>query len=382
MMPRVLTSTGGPGQTTLPLLNRRSILAHAQPLIIELQDEPNSFVGYHNQCKSIKNRETPNAVGGATADPYMVATWRACLAVAVPELLVEMSHTYHTMTLFGSNNMMAIITNTLIITAAFSIATLPPTHNPFRQQSVGINIWVPTAQIFLFVFLIIQIAVPLNDSGMHIPANNALLFVVLYIATSLAIFAVSTPRDIALEANGPWVKTRYLGQRMLSNQQMAHLSTWRRTTPNGVAGPDNIAKGKLGSSHNMAEYGRGNGGVCTPLLESTEADIARTNASYGIGSANKLVRSSIGIKYTDMTGIVKFTSEKLVETNYVEIMLNHMSLVEFKFFEYSLTAGLFLVGTFLSISPNCDTYLLQAAYQVCVLSYYSLSLSLCAVTCH
>ena len=139
----------------LPGLTQRTMLMHAQPLMVELPDEPNSFVGYNSHCKTIKNKGNPTGAGSVVADYYTIAGWRACIAQTVPEFLIDMPHSYHTMTLFGTNNMMAIITNTLIITAAFAIAGLPAVG--------GVNVGVPVAQLFLLSFFIVQITVPLND---------------------------------------------------------------------------------------------------------------------------------------------------------------------------------------------------------------------------
>jgi hypothetical protein len=51
-----------------------------------------------------------------------------------------------------------------------------------------------------------------------------------------------------------------------------------------------------------------------------------------------------------------------VDADFVESMEDHMTWVTLKYFEYSLTAGLFLIGILLLFEPHGDAYVYQAAF--------------------
>lgn len=52
-----------------------------------------------------------------------------------------------------------------------------------------------------------------------------------------------------------------------------------------------------------------------------------------------------------------------MEDMFVELMHNHMSMVMVRYFEYSLTAGLFLVSVLITMYPSADAYMYQILYQ-------------------
>lgn len=181
---------------------------------------------------------------------------------------------------------------------------------------------------------------------------------------SAAIFVITTPWDQRLSVSKEWMDIKYLGQRMGSNQKMVHVSSWQRTTPNGIAGPENVIEGRLVSTNSMERGAAYNEGITAPLLQMSESELAAIDAKYGIGSANKLVGFTDS-NFNDFFGTLsaKFTSDGMIETHFVTMMVNHMSFITVKYFEYTLTAGLFLVGVLLTLHPNGDAYQYQVAFQ-------------------
>ena len=151
--PSRLFTTNGPGQSVPEQLTGQTMLLHAQPLILQDMGDTVS-VGYTGACEYIPNMLSTTAVG-APSTAEGIASWQACRARELPRNLVDAKHGYHTMVPFGANNMLAILTSTLVITAAFAWACLPAVYR--------LNFGVPVAHIILGGSFLVNILLPLND---------------------------------------------------------------------------------------------------------------------------------------------------------------------------------------------------------------------------
>lgn len=111
-----------------------------------------------------------------------VDMWRACRAEGVPMELVDVPYAQGTTVLFGSNNMLALIYNTMFITAMLSLATLP-------VPGIGSlhKLWPFLACMGLLGNLIAMLVIPYRQQHMHLPTNNMAVVAVLHIVSILGV---------------------------------------------------------------------------------------------------------------------------------------------------------------------------------------------------
>jgi hypothetical protein len=199
------------------------------------------------------------------------------MAADFPTRLVDMAYDKNTMTFFGSNNMLALLYNTMVITAAIAIACLPT----FRWEMLDM-VWFMVAEALLLANFITMLVFPFTPGHLHLPPNNCILAGLLHAITGIGIliFYMKNRTD-----TGVWKMNRKVFPQNENNKYSSLLGADDNKEPN------------------------------TRLQSGWVDDFTAT-----------------------------------------------MHMVNVRYFEYSMTAGLFLVSLTLMLYPNGDAYVYQQIY--------------------
>lgn len=133
--------------------------------------------------ESLQGRGGTHGARGCGTRPGNAHLWFAILHL--PDTFSQ-----DTTVLFGSNNMLALIYNTMFITAMLSLATLPV---PKRLEKVsGLQkLWPFLACMGLLGNLIAMLVIPYRQQHMHLPANNMAVVAVLHIISILGVLLLA-----------------------------------------------------------------------------------------------------------------------------------------------------------------------------------------------
>lgn len=272
------------------------------------------------------------------------ASWRACRSSNAPMLMMDMAYPYTTMTFFGTNNMLGLIYNTLLITSAISIAMLPVPRGMF-------NLWVIVAELVLMGNFIGMMAIPFTNTAMHLPPNNAILISVFHLITMVVILALARPRDEERSLNdvkgedNKWkLVLRYLGTHLVRGGRYgnmgAHVNVYQRPSTGQVM------------------YVEKGGGESIPGGADIPTGVVVEGGDKG---DSKVVASIVN---TSKGSIAALNPKGVLEDDFAEFLVNRMSMITVRYFEYSMTAGLFLVSVMLVIYPTANVHLYHIVFQV------------------
>jgi hypothetical protein len=269
----------GHSQTTPITLNTESMLGYAQPVILKYEGD-NAYTFAPNKCTEILAISIDNTGIDPAAPaprPEDVAAWKACRAADVPTRLVDMAYDKNTMTFFGSNNMLALLYNTMVITAAIAIACLPTFGSSMMDM-----VWFMMAEALLLANFLTMLAFPFTQGQLHLPPNNCILVGLLHAITGIGILIF-------------YMKNR------------------------------------------------------------TDTGIGKLNRRASPQSENNRYISLLGADDN------KEPNTRLL-SGWVDDFTATMHMVNVRYFEYSMTAGLFLVSLTLMLYPNGDAYVYQQVY--------------------
>ena len=261
-------------------------------------------------------------------------------------LMMDMPYPYTTMTFFGTNNMLGLIYNTLLITAAISIAMLPPFKNYF-------NFWVLVAELILMGNFIGMMAIPFTNTAMHLPPNNAILVSVLHLITMVVILALARPRDEERPVNtgekggyDPWpIVLRYLGTNFVRGGRYgnsgAHVNAYQRPSTGQVLYVNRD----------------------TPLFVGDKK--GPDPEDIPVGDVEEKPVQDKGKHVAGLVGnIAALNPVDVLEDDFADHLIMKMSMITVRYFEYSMTAGLFLVSVLLALYPTANVYLYHIVFQV------------------
>lgn len=267
-------------------LTTTTIMHLGQPIMLQYDDGDENESMYlspnHNLCKDI-------TLTNITIDPYR---FRACRAGDIPSSLVDVAYPMDTMTIFGTNNMLALIYNTMFITWIMSIAV-------FSHEKSAIP-WAMIAELLLVINLFAMAILPLTNPEANLPLNNVILFAVLHIVCMI------------------YIATTFINvKKKKEKNDEIEPETKKQTTPEPTK--TKIYPGKMVANMNVDFF-------TISVFSNNEAP-------------------------TDQIANEDAYHDKIY------------MIINVRFFEYSMTAGLFIVGVMLAFYPTGEIYILQILYQ-------------------
>lgn len=345
-----------------------SALSLGQPLIIEQKGVTNSsgFVAGEACTKKFADVATFN---------HRADMWRSCMAGSVPTVLVDMRLGLDTMVPFGSNNMLALMSSTMVITVMLSLAVLPNIFFSSDSDEVWGSWMVFASCLLLFGHFIAIAATPFTQPLMYLPTNNAVIILVLDVVAIMGTLTMARRRhvDNAVEVEAEVVpmppapsliepenenKLAYLGKHSTSGG-----SLWGRTHNGKVV----QAVRFVGSNHHGHRHRHDHGPNKHTHHQSVR--LLEAGGNHSVDDVGKLVRlHPTKVLHTDnlvvalKDGTVAMVGKNLLNGAFVDDMYKDGTITIAKYFEYSMTAGLFLVATTTALGTSSDAYTYQLAY--------------------
>ena len=217
----------------------------------------------------------------------------------------------------------------MFLTMALSIAALPPV----KGQAIGVYISLLLI-IGSFIFVVIS---PFTAPRLHTPPNNAIIGAILHFLTASLIMMMAKPRNNEHNNldNNDGKTLRYLGKHLVATSH-AHGGGTSTATSN--------LWGKMVEGQ-VQEIIRFTG---EPLDEhDLKIDTPFSRADQIIAHAgNKLAT----------------ISKDLIKHDWVQAAETQYTMVNFRYFEFSMTAGLFLVCSVLSVNRTANVHVVHMAY--------------------
>lgn len=358
--PFIYMGTVNPG---FKVLTNNTILHHTQPVLIRTDGDVEAYT--LSPSKTCTNNMLTN---------NNTAIWSACRASGVPMSLVDLTYLDNTLSLFGSNNVMALIYQTIFITMVISIATLPPKTLFMPNQEVS---WVYLSLILLLGNFVFTVTVPLSTPGAHYPVNNAAIATVLHVVTAcvLAMLAKSkdtesTDPDDDSSSNadssdaGPSAMEVESDTAPLVRKRNKRVQFKLHFLGRHLVASD----GGKGAPTYSNLYGRIHKDNVTGKPHVTEVLRFMSNDHHVEGNEVLFDTNLVhyGGMYDNIVGGVQnalhMVSSYVVDPNWVKTKEGTQTMVNVRYFEYSMTAGLFLVCTILTVDRAVDIYVLHMAY--------------------
>lgn len=353
-----------------------SALSLGQPLIIEEKGVTNSsgFAAGETCMKKFADVATFN---------HRADMWRSCMAGGVPTTLVDVRLGLDTMIPFGSNNMLALMGSTMVITVMLSLAVLP---NVFFSSD-GDEVWgrwmVFLSCLGLFGHFLAIAVTPFTQPLMYLPTNNAVIILVLDMVAIMGILTLAKRRhgnanpenDVKAEIvlvnpddpNDQNNALIYLGKHSASGG-----SLWGRTHNGKVVQAIRFVSSHAhGHGHPHKNHKRHglHGLHGTHHQNEQSRSLMEAGGISSVDDVGKLVRlHPAKVLHTDnlvvalKDGTVAMVGKHLLNGAFVDTMFKDGTITIAKYFEYSMTAGLFLVATTAALGTSSDAYTYQLAY--------------------
>lgn len=357
---------------TLSVLNESTTLLYMQPVPLKKPTSP------HATCSIIPATDS-NVQSTQFATPMDVASWRACMVqYDLPvngAFLVDVVQSINSLVPFSSNNFLFLLYITLFLTGILALAFMPPVAADKNNMAVFLALVLLTVN-FGFVINIPSISVKLDGSNtivhnaLAVPVNNVLVGVILHLVVGLVIFQLSKNNLGLIAADKKW--KMHTGSNLLAvlgKQHIFHASNYagKIYKRNGT--------GRNKMFQQAVNAWKFNGKLWTMASEEQQASFSSgrhlslqdgNQDSQGMpiekrNTKDIIEEASIGSSNFEFPMLHR-TVDAFFDVDFIPAMENHLSWITLKYFEYSLTAGLFLIGILLLFRPHADTYMYQIAY--------------------
>lgn len=343
-----------PGAKPLTVLSKAGMLEYAQPVMIRSRHgNTSSFVP--DRCRGIALVDDAGvAIASTNASAPLnhldYSSWRACRAVDAPAFMMDMPYPYTTLTTFGQNNMLALMYNTLLITAAISVAVLPVPARGNKLRGTLSIAWIALSEVMLAINFVMMMAFPFSQMSHYLPPNNAILACFLNLLSMVAVvcLARARPEEGRLSRKdgdgGTWSKIRFLGTHLVrepGSTNGRYTKVFRREATGQILYIN--PKDDPGDADNVPEG---------TVVDDTDDSTGESNDKEG--------KAVVAVTHSGTAALIP---NGIIEEDFVDFLVNNMSMVTVRYFEYSMTAGLFLVSVLLTMYPNGESYLYHTVYQ-------------------
>lgn len=357
---------------TLPALNESTALLYMQPVPLKKSTLP------HATCSIIPATDS-NVQNTQFATPMDVASWRACMVqYDLPvngAFLVDVAQSINSLVPFSSNNFLFLLYITLFLTGILALAFMPPVAADKNNMAVLLALVLLTGN-FGFVISIPSMSMKLDGSNtivynvLAVPVNNVIVGVILHLVVGLVIFQLSKNNLGLIAADKKW--KMHTGSNLLAvfgKQHIFHASNYagKIYKRNGT--------GRNKMFQQAVNAWKFNGKLWTMASEEQQASFSSVRHlslqdgnqdSQGMpiekrNTKDIIEEASIGSSNFEFPMLHR-TVDAFFDVDFIPAMENHLSWITLKYFEYSLTAGLFLIGILLLFRPHADTYMYQIAY--------------------
>lgn len=336
-----------------PALTTSTMLHYAQPVMIRTDTASETYA--LSPSKSCTNNMLTN---------NNTAIWGACRASGVPMSLVDLTFLDNTLSIFGSNNIIALMYQTFFITMMLSMATLPPMEWNFYFP------WPMISIILLFGNFLFTICAPFTLAGAHFPINNAAITAAMHLVAMVVIMMASRAKDRES------VKREQVDRRGGNKVYPAPPPTEPENGPAGIpaAEEDEASQFKL---HFLGRHlVSSDGGRTAPtysnlwgrvhgygsVADGDVSEVIRIVPMDGDSSAtmegNDMMHIGEMTHYGDLNdwmagvsadGVFAMIPNAYFDYKWTEKKQNKLMMANFRYFEYSMTAGLFLVASMLTV---------------------------------
>lgn len=377
------------GKRRLPIFNTLSILDYMQPVTVKRN--ATSFFMTPSACSKLNFTDSNNSIKVAT--DMDTSSWKACRVQTIPFPFLDVAHAFNSHVWFSSNNPFFLIYNTIFVTWCLCTAYLPFIDRRIWGIGTG-SMWIWVAFIALFCNMGFIIMIPHSWPQFNVPVNNVAICAHLHLCALVMLALVARQKDKAVvSSSANHFAKQYFGYRILPDGLgIQHL--WRTSTGNhlvtqtvlhegsasgsslasmegGFSGP--TANEKSSAHHNVKAWVQPHTQKCKDISQAIfSRDEDDDNLGDGSGGAEddsvpplQSLQHHSEVDLASATdGIEFFTADgNIVQTAfYQDRLFNHMDVVALKYFEYALTAGLFLSATLMSFYPNGNTH----EYQTCM----------------
>ena len=343
-------TAGGVYSARFPMLDKSSLLHLAQPVMIQSG-------GLYSLAPTTSCVDQMLLSHNNNTD-----IWRACVAQGIPVRLIDLSYAENTLMPFASNNILAIMYHTMMITMVLAMAALP--------RCMGVAWGVLVGMAILCTSLFFTVIAPFVMPSAQIPLNNAVIGVVLHIVTIVMLVVLVKPKDRqgsvkpssqpstnpdASEQPPPTnpedglpsappppeeasFNLHFLGRHLVSSGQYSNL--W-----------GNMYNGKLDQVLRFVPTGTKweNGG------DVDDGDSGIDGNVVGPAHDQVLIVARDG---TMLAGV----PQSFINHTWVDEMERGLDMVNVRYFEFTMTAGLFLVCSVLSVDRTANVHILHMTY--------------------
>lgn len=351
----------------LPILNRSSILQYIQPVQID-----SSSI---DACSKIPITDSDETIT-TKATPMDIASWRSCQASKnAPvdnNMLVDVVQPINALAFFSSSNLLFLLYNTLFLTGILALAFF---SNRMMDITVSLALFILLVN-FGFTLFVPHIQITINDklvyNALRVPVNNVILVLILHVIVGMAILQLARDRW-SLVITEKW--TQRMTGKMESRNHTGPLNAKLFTeahifnTRNYVGTYVSVNTLQKRSMNLWKFQGRlwtkigvpsNNNDKKESLLTEEEKKAAKETDDKIKDAITPVLLSIAG--YDKFVFMTRPKASALFDTDFILKMEHHLTWIVLKYFEYSLTAGLFLVGVLLLFRPHADTYMYQIAY--------------------
>lgn len=390
------------GKKYMPVFSPVAILDYMQPVSIRV----NTTFSYMTPFICNRLMSTDGNKTAKLATDMDIASWKACRVQDIPSTLLDVSYPMNSHIWFSSNNSLFLIYVTLFVTWALCTAYLPFLDRIFTLKTG--SLWIFVAIIALVGNLSFVVIIPNSFPELNVPVNNVVIGVCLHLLALVMVSLVARQRDnvVVHMDHHEWIK-EYFGYRIspdgLGIQHLWRIAgTNKFVTQSVFSSSSSCSSSLLQQPSTLLESGFGSGGGAgggnkqqqqqwvtsksqrskevaaavfsglneddggsgsaasegqTPLL----ADDEKEGAAHGQERRKKVhgpLHKDCVATYDGMDFYV--SKGNIFEKGfYQDRLYKHMDAVTLKYFEYAMTAGLFLTGVMFSFHPNGNLHMYQ-----------------------
>lgn len=357
------TSVAPIGKKTMPIATPLSILDYMQPVSIKL----NSSFYYMTPFACNKLMSTDGNKTSKTATNMDIASWKACRLQDIPSILVDVAYPSNSHIWFSSNNSLFLIYVTLFVTWAICTAYLP--FFPKIWTIPTGSLWIWFSVIALLADLGFVIMIPNSQSVLNVPVNNVVIGVALHILTIVMVALVARQRDrVTVHSEANHTAKQYFGYR-ISADGMGIQHIWR-TAVGGKLVTQSVFSNELQQdskqwvSHSRTQHSKDLSAAMFSADGNEEEEEEEPISSAGRQPSREWrgpLEKKDQVAHYD--GLEFFVSRgNIFEAGfYQDRLYNHMDAVTLKYFEYAMTAGLFLSGVLMSFYPYGNIHMYQTS---------------------